>query len=407
MEPAVVRRQALRRAVLRLGVAAGGGFAARHGAALLPGLPGGRRGAAAAQPADGRRARACFTRCSASRGSSSPGTRRSGSGRRSSPTCSRGSTCRCSTYIARYRATPSRVEKTRLLYLVVGGFLTVTSALLEALPHGPNFGNVFIIVYLYFLSQNLVRYRLLDLNEVLGRMSVLGTLVFILAFIYGVLVSWVRSGRAGAVLLQHAARVGGDRHPDRAAARAHRGGDQPLDVPGEVRAQPAHRDAARRAGQRHRHARAGAARAGGAGGFAAHHARVDLPGRPRRLGVRAGGAHRAAARGALRRDHAPRVLRAAAAHGRHHAGGDRARGGGAPHGLDRGAGEPGADVAVARADERLGGAGVLERGPAAGRAGDPRRAPARGVFVRRDRAVSRRRRPASASRCSTRRCTSG
>ena len=90
---------------------------------------------------------------------------------------------------ARYRATPSRVEKTRLLYLVVGGFLTVTSALLEALPHGPNFGNVFIIVYLYFLSQTLVRYRLLDLNEVLGRMSVLGTLVFILAFIYGLLVA--------------------------------------------------------------------------------------------------------------------------------------------------------------------------------------------------------------------------
>jgi two-component system, NtrC family, sensor histidine kinase HydH len=101
---------------------------------------------------------------------------------------------------ARYRATPSRVEKTRLLYLVVGGFLTVTSALLEVLPHGPNFGNVFIIVYLYFLSQNLVRYRLLDLNEVLGRMSVLGTLVFILAFIYVVLVRWVGPDEQGLFL---------------------------------------------------------------------------------------------------------------------------------------------------------------------------------------------------------------
>ena len=38
---------------------------------------------------------------------------------------------------ARYRATPSRVEKTRLLYLVIGGIATVMSALLEALPHGP------------------------------------------------------------------------------------------------------------------------------------------------------------------------------------------------------------------------------------------------------------------------------
>src|SRR5438477_9099613 len=33
---------------------------------------------------------------------------------------------------------------------------------------------------MYFLSQNLVRYRLLDLNELLGRMLVLGLLVLIL-----------------------------------------------------------------------------------------------------------------------------------------------------------------------------------------------------------------------------------
>src|SRR4051812_27621134 len=98
---------------------------------------------------------------------------------------------------ARYRATPSRVEKTRLLYLVIGGIATVTSALLEAVPHGPNFGNAFIIVYLYFLSQNLVRYRLLDLNELLGRMLVLGTLVFILTLIYGVLVRWVQPEESG------------------------------------------------------------------------------------------------------------------------------------------------------------------------------------------------------------------
>jgi two-component system sensor histidine kinase HydH len=97
----------------------------------------------------------------------------------------------------RYRATPSRVEKTRLLYLVVGGIATITSAVLEAIPHGPSFGNVFIIIYLYFLSQNLVRYRLLDLNELLGRMVVLGTLVFILTLIYGVLVRWVGPDEQG------------------------------------------------------------------------------------------------------------------------------------------------------------------------------------------------------------------
>lgn len=97
----------------------------------------------------------------------------------------------------RYRATPSRVEKTRLLYLLVGGFLTVTSMLAEVVPSAPSLGSAFIIVYLYFLSQNLVRYRLLDLNELLGRMVVLGTLVFILSLIYGLLVSWVGSEEHG------------------------------------------------------------------------------------------------------------------------------------------------------------------------------------------------------------------
>ena len=97
----------------------------------------------------------------------------------------------------RYRATPSRIEKTRLIYLVVGGVVSVTASLLEALPHGPSVGNALLIVYLYFLSQNLIRYRLLDLNELLGRMVVLGTLVFILTLIYGVLVAWVEREESG------------------------------------------------------------------------------------------------------------------------------------------------------------------------------------------------------------------
>ena len=95
---------------------------------------------------------------------------------------------------------------------------------------------MFIIIYLYFLSQTLFRYRLLDLNELLGRMVVLATLVLILTLIYGLLVRWVRSRRARAVLLQHAGGVDHDRHPDRAAAHRVEGADQSLDVPGEVRA---------------------------------------------------------------------------------------------------------------------------------------------------------------------------
>jgi two-component system sensor histidine kinase HydH len=97
----------------------------------------------------------------------------------------------------RYRQTPSKVEKKRLLYLVLGGVTTVAASLAETLPHGPSLGNLPVIVYLYFLSQNLIRYRLLDLNELLGRMVVLGTLVFILTLIYGVLVRWVEPDETG------------------------------------------------------------------------------------------------------------------------------------------------------------------------------------------------------------------
>jgi two-component system, NtrC family, sensor histidine kinase HydH len=92
----------------------------------------------------------------------------------------------------RYLSTPSRVEKIRLLYLVIGGFVSVTMGLVDLLPLGYSLGNIFITIYLYFLSQTLVRYRLLDLNELLGRMVVLAALVLIVTFIYALLVKWVK-----------------------------------------------------------------------------------------------------------------------------------------------------------------------------------------------------------------------
>jgi two-component system sensor histidine kinase HydH len=87
----------------------------------------------------------------------------------------------------RYRRTPSRVEKIRLLYLLVGGLATVTACILDLIPWGPSVGSIFITIYLYFLSQTLVRYRLLDLNELLGRMVVLAALASIATIIYGLL----------------------------------------------------------------------------------------------------------------------------------------------------------------------------------------------------------------------------
>lgn len=65
----------------------------------------------------------------------------------------------------------------------------------------PAVGNVLGILYLYFLSQTLFRYRLIDINELLGKMAVLGTLVILLSAVYGLLLYWVGSGQKGLYLL--------------------------------------------------------------------------------------------------------------------------------------------------------------------------------------------------------------
>ncbi|HWU87335.1 MAG TPA: ATP-binding protein, partial [Kofleriaceae bacterium] len=96
-----------------------------------------------------------------------------------------------------YRATTKRVERTRVGYLALGGFVATTLTLTDVLPfevEWPAVGNVLGILYLYFLSQTLFRYRLIDLNELLGKMAVLVTLVILLWAVYGFLLYWIGSG---------------------------------------------------------------------------------------------------------------------------------------------------------------------------------------------------------------------
>ena len=104
-----------------------------------------------------------------------------------------------------YRSTVKRVEKIRLRYLLVGGFIATTLAFTDVLPHlgvaWPTVGNVLSILYLYFLSQTLFRYRLIDINELVGKMVVLGTLVVLLWAVYGLLLTWVGGGQDGLFLL--------------------------------------------------------------------------------------------------------------------------------------------------------------------------------------------------------------
>jgi signal transduction histidine kinase len=104
-----------------------------------------------------------------------------------------------------YRRATSRVARTRLRYLMLGGLVGITLSMTDSLPRlgiaWPTLGNVLSILYLYFLSQTLFRYRLLDLHELIGKMAVLGTLVVLLWATYGLLLAWVGGGQEGLFLL--------------------------------------------------------------------------------------------------------------------------------------------------------------------------------------------------------------
>jgi signal transduction histidine kinase len=91
-----------------------------------------------------------------------------------------------------YRSTVSRVDKRRLLYLIGVGAITTTAAALDYLPSpygrgGPALGSVLTIVYLYFLQQTLFMDRLLDINELLGKVVVLSAFVLLLSAVHTLL----------------------------------------------------------------------------------------------------------------------------------------------------------------------------------------------------------------------------
>lgn len=102
--------------------------------------------------------------------------------------------------LRRMRQVGSRVERQRLAYLLFGGGGALLVSTLDFLPAlgipFPSLGPVATILYLFFLSQTLQVYRLLDLNEFLGRFAALSLLALILAAIYVGLVLWVSGGTA-------------------------------------------------------------------------------------------------------------------------------------------------------------------------------------------------------------------
>jgi len=99
----------------------------------------------------------------------------------------------------------SKRERTRLRYLLVFHLVAVSFVLLGMLPAPLDFlrtwGNLVSVFFLYFVSQSLLKYRLLDLQELLGRTLVLTAVALILAVVFGVLVLW--AGGAPEVSLFH------------------------------------------------------------------------------------------------------------------------------------------------------------------------------------------------------------
>ncbi len=88
-----------------------------------------------------------------------------------------------------YRSTVSRVDKRRLLYLVGVGAISITFTAWDLLPQpfgrgSPALGSVLTVVYLYFLQQTLFVDRLLDINELLGKVVVLSAFVLLLSAIH-------------------------------------------------------------------------------------------------------------------------------------------------------------------------------------------------------------------------------
>ncbi|HUU01189.1 MAG TPA: ATP-binding protein [Myxococcota bacterium] len=94
----------------------------------------------------------------------------------------------------RYLELSSHREQIRLRIFQIVMLAAVTFVMLGMLP-GPlkflrTWGDLVSLFFLYFLSQSLLKYRLLDIQELLGRGLVLMSVALILAVVFGVLVLW-------------------------------------------------------------------------------------------------------------------------------------------------------------------------------------------------------------------------
>jgi len=94
----------------------------------------------------------------------------------------------------RAREVDSEADRWRLRYITVGGGVVLAAIVVDLIAGLgaplPHMGGIVVAIYLYILSQILVRQRLLDLHELLGKALVFSVLALTLAAVYSLLVLW-------------------------------------------------------------------------------------------------------------------------------------------------------------------------------------------------------------------------
>lgn len=90
----------------------------------------------------------------------------------------------------------SRIERARLMYLAIGAgaciLFSATDLLVDVGIPFPSLGPVICALYLFFLAQTLLRLRLMDLHELLGKIASQTVLTAVLAAVFVVLTIWVK-----------------------------------------------------------------------------------------------------------------------------------------------------------------------------------------------------------------------
>jgi signal transduction histidine kinase len=94
----------------------------------------------------------------------------------------------------RMRQSDSRIERARIAYLAIGAGASILFSALDFLNglevRFPTLGPVICTLYLFFLAQTLLRLRLMDLHEFLGKVASQAVLAVILAALFALLTFW-------------------------------------------------------------------------------------------------------------------------------------------------------------------------------------------------------------------------